>query len=81
MNTDPTATEVERFNPVNLDGDGRCSEGQMEPRSDGDWVRYEDYEKLKEELRQVRSGLDRLKGVQVGEDLGVGKTGDFELSG
>jgi len=50
MNTDPTAPEVERYRPIVVHFiEGGC-EADLDPCHSGDWVRYEDYEKLKEEF-------------------------------
>lgn len=49
MNADPTATEVERWKIQ----PGRGENPNFITSPDGDWVRYEDYEKLKEEFVKI----------------------------
>jgi hypothetical protein len=48
--TTPAGGEVERYDPIHYCSMGGTMTGEMEPNPDGDWVRHEDYEKLKHEF-------------------------------
>lgn len=50
---------IQRYNPGNVcGGEYRCD---MVPDLHGDFVDYEDYERLEEENRELREAINRLE--------------------
>ena len=73
--TDPTPTraEVERYDPYTDEGN-REGYGEMEKQPDGDWVRFTDYQALRERAEAAEAEATRLEMACFNQGVSISYT-------